>query len=165
MKPTLLLSALAAITVVVMASFGISVTPTAPLHNLPESVAAAALFVCPVADPVFDEFARALAMFKKELNMLFLFFLILTLAVAGWAFYQNLIKDKFEKSSYEHAFFLAKWLFWGTIVVSILLHAPGSFRTVGVKGTNEKFVLCESNTPGSRPVRASAVILRSKLSN
>ncbi|MCL2017442.1 MAG: hypothetical protein FWG80_01540 [Alphaproteobacteria bacterium] len=169
MKPihVLLISTLAAITIVVMATFDIApggfvgIKPAS--HNLPDSVAANALFVCPVADPTFDEIARELSRFRKQLNMIFLFSFMFILAVASWAFYQNLIKDKFEKKSYNLTFFLAKALFWVTLAITILLHSPNSYRIVGIKGSNEKFVLCESDTPGSRPVRSSAVIPRSKI--
>jgi hypothetical protein len=163
MKPTTLLSALAVIAIIIAASFGLSITPTAPIHNLPESAQGIALFVCPAADSVFDEISHGLMMFRNQLMMVFFFFFIFFLAALGWAVYQNLIKDKFEKAPYNFPFFLGKTLFWITIIVTILMHSPNSFRTVGVTGAPGKFVLCQSNTPGSRPVRASAIIVHSKI--
>ena len=159
----MLFSVLAVIAIVVAASFGLSIAPTAPLYNLPDSVASAAIFVCPTKDPVFDEVARALSMFRPQMTVVFYFFLMLFAASLGWAFYQNLIKDKFEQKAYNNAVFLGKTLFWITLVATILMHAPNAFRAVGVRGADGKFVLCESNTPGARPVRASAVVPRSKI--
>ena len=164
-RPILVFSVFAAITIAVMAMSGVSLTPTAPIHNLPDSVRAEALFVCPTTDATFDELANTLSQFRRQLQMIFMFCLMLLFAVAGWAFYQNLIKDKFDKKSYDLTSALAITLFWGTLVVTILMHSPNSFRTVGVRGHEGKFVLCESNTPGARPVRATAIIFHSKISN
>ncbi|MDR1207020.1 MAG: hypothetical protein LBK26_01240 [Rickettsiales bacterium] len=163
MKPIALFSTLAVIAIIIAASFGLSVTPTAPIHNLPDSARDIALFVCPAADSVFDEIARGLMMFRNQLMMVFFFFFIFFLASLGWSVYQNLIKDKFEEKVYKFPFFLGKSLFWATIIVTVLMHSPNSFRTVGVMGAPGKFVLCQSNTPGSRPVRANAIIVHSKI--
>jgi len=165
MKPIMLISALGIIAIIIAASFGLAVDTTTPnlLLKLPESVRGSALFVCPAADPIFDETASALSMFRTQLMMIFFFFFILLVASTGWAFYQNLIKDKFEKDRYDFPFFLGKSLFWVTIIVTILLHSPNGFRTVGVRGADGKFVLCQSNTPGARPVRSDMVIVHSKV--
>jgi hypothetical protein len=48
-------------------------------------------------------------------------------------------------------------LFWALVVVLLLVKTPNYFRTVHVDGTNTNWVMCESNTPGARAVRADAV--------
>ncbi|MCL2538065.1 MAG: hypothetical protein FWE52_01125 [Alphaproteobacteria bacterium] len=167
MRPTVVLSVILVIAIIIAASFGVTpgewigIKPA--VHNLPDSVAGIALFVCPASDVVFDEIARGLVMFRTALTMIFFFFFMVLLVTTGWAFYQNLISDKFDKKKYEFPFFLGKALFWATIIFTILLHTPNHFRAVGVRGAPGKFVLCESSTPGSRPVRADAIIFRSKI--
>ncbi|MCL1902458.1 MAG: hypothetical protein FWG18_02400 [Alphaproteobacteria bacterium] len=167
MRPLALLSAIAIIVIILMASFGIVPADWVGIqlasHNLPDSVRDSALFVCPAASNVFDEISRGLLPFRTQFTMVFFFFFMLLLATTGWAVYQNLVKDKFEQKAYDFPFFLGKALLWTTLIVTILMHAPNSFRAVGISGAPGKFVLCESTTPGSRPVRATAVISRSKI--
>ena len=161
MKQTLLLSTLVIITIVVLASFGYVpaewVGIKIPVHNISDSVAANALFVCPAASPVFDGISKAMLNYRNQITMIFFFFFMIFLATTAWGFYQNLIKDEFDQNKYLPAFFIGKWLFWISIVVMILMYTPNHFRTVKVTGSAEKWVLCESTSAGSRPVRANAV--------
>ena len=165
MKPIVLFSVLAAIAVGIAASFGVGMGTGTPdiLLQLPESVRGSALFVCPAADSTFDELSRNLLHFGTEITMVFFFCLMLLIASFGWAIYQNLAKDKFEKKRYDFPIAFGQTLLWMTIVVAVLMYSPNSFRAVGVRGVPEKFILCESNTPGARPVRADMIIVRSRM--
>jgi len=157
MKPGMVFSALAVIAIIVASSFGLSIFPTAPIHNLSDSVANQALFVCPAANFTFDEIARQLSLIRTALMVVFFFVFMIWLAMAGWALYQNLLEDKFVEKNWQSIVFLAKVLFWVTIIITILMHSPNNFRRVQLKGATGEWVLCESNNPASRPVRASAV--------
>jgi len=157
MKPGMVFSALAVIAIIVAASFGLSIFPTAPIHNLPDSVTNQALFVCPAANFTFDEIARQLSLIRTALAVVFFFVFMLWIAMAGWALYQNLLEDKFVEKNWKSIVFLAKVLFWVTIIITVLMHSPNHYRKVQIRGATGEWVLCESNNPDSRPVRASAV--------
>ena len=168
MKPTLFLSIMLVITIVIAASFGLSVgealnLPRAPIYDLPDSVATNALYVCPTANSVLDEISQVLVPAQRYMVIAFFFFLMLIFAFYAFALYQNLLADKYEAKQYKNAWFLAKTLFWATVVATILLRTPNNFRTVQLQGADGHFVLCESSVPGARPVRADAVILHSKI--
>ncbi|MCL2338718.1 MAG: hypothetical protein FWC51_02060 [Proteobacteria bacterium] len=162
MKPFAIFSVLFFIAIVVAGSFGLAIAPHPPIV-LPDGATPIALFVCPAASNVFDPIARGLGMYRNQLMIAFFFFFILLIMSAGWAFYQNLISDKFDAQKYEFTFFLAKALFWVTVVVTILLHTPNGFRTVGIAGAPGDYVFCQSDTPGARAVKESAIILHSRV--
>ena len=163
MKPTILFSVLFLIAIVVAGSFGLAILPH-PHIVVPEGASGIALFVCPAGNSFFDPIAAGLRLYRNQLMIAFFFFFILLLMSAGWAFYQNLISDKFVAKKYEFTFFLAKALFWCTVITTILLHTPNGFRTVGIEGAPGEYIFCQSNTPGARAVRESAIILHSRLS-
>ena len=73
MNPGFLFSVLAIIAIIVASSFGLHIFPTAPIHILPDSVADAALFVCPAASETFDEIARQLSFARNSLTIVFFF--------------------------------------------------------------------------------------------
>jgi hypothetical protein len=156
-KPGLLFSVLGIIAIIVASSFGLHILPVAPIHNIPDSAADAVLYVCPAADFAFDETARQLSYIRNYLMIAFFFIFMIWAAMAGWAVYQNLLKDKFEEKSWQSIVFLAKILFWMTIVLTVLMHAPNHYRRVSVRGETGNFVLCESNDPASQPKQADAV--------
>jgi uncharacterized membrane protein (DUF485 family) len=158
MKSGLVFSALAIIAIIVAASFGLHILPVAPIHNLSDSIANSALYVCPAANHTFDQIARQLSYIRNPITIAFFFILMIWVSMIGWALYQNLLKDKFEEKSWESIIFLGKILFWLMIVGTILLHAPNRYRQVGLKGVAGGWVLCEFNDPASKPVRAAAVI-------
>jgi hypothetical protein len=162
MKAGLIFSVLAVIAIVVLTSFStgpgewIGIAPV--VHNLPDSVAGIALYVCPVADNVFDSMSEFLLQFRTQLLMVFIGLALFLMASFGWAFYQNLIKDKFEQTPWNFSVGFARVLFWGTVIVTVLMYSPNHYKKVGVRGSDSAFILCESNTPGSRPVRSDAVV-------
>ncbi|MCL1786209.1 MAG: hypothetical protein FWG39_03620 [Alphaproteobacteria bacterium] len=163
MKPAMLFSVIAIIVIVILTAFSVvpgewlGVGPVA--HNLGPSVdLGIVLYVCPVQSGAFDELSRSFLMFREQIKMFFMGLLLFLALAIGWAFYQNLIKDKFDYNSWRFAISFAKTLFWGAIIVVILMYSPNFFKTVGVRGAGSKYVLCERDTPGSRPVRQDAVM-------
>jgi len=170
MKPALLFSVLAVIAIVVLASFStgpgewLGMAPQT--HNFRESVdIGTVLYVCPAASSTWDQASQSLQVFRRQLQMFFFGAMLFLLFAFAWAFYRDLISDKFQQNNWRFTVFLAKSIFWGAIAVSIVMFSPNHFKTVGVRGATGSFVLCESTTPGSRPVRESAVIRRSKISS
>ncbi len=123
MKPGMVFSALAVIAIIVASSFGLHIFPIEPIHNLPDSVTSNALYVCPAASFTFDEIAKQISYIRNSLMIVFFFVFMIIIAMTGWALYQNLLKDKFEEKSWQSIVFLAKTLFWITIVITILIFA------------------------------------------
>lgn len=157
MNPGFVFSVIGIIAIIVASSFGLHIFPIAPIHVLPDSVAGHALFVCPAANSMFDEIARQLSYLRNSLSVVFFFIFILWLAMIGWSLYQNLLKDKFEEKSWQSITFLGKTLFWITLIITVLMHAPNHYLRVTLDGAGGEFVLCESNNPASRPVHNNAV--------
>jgi len=162
MKSGLFLFIIIVIAVIVAGSFGLQLAP-GPHYDLADSVAANALFVCPAQSETFDMAARSFASAQGTLVIIFFFVLMLVFALYAWGLYKNLLADKFDAKEYKNAWFLAKTLFWATIIVTILIRTPNYFRTVRVSGADGAFVLCDGNTPGAKPVRADAVAIGPKI--
>ena len=158
MKPKnlLLLWVMLAIAIIIMATNEFQLMPVKQIE-LADSVAASTLFVCPAADPEFDNIAREISLFKSPLSIIFMFFAMLWAAISTWTMYQALLKDKFEQKSFELPIFLGKFLLFAGIAVALLMYSPNRFRRVSVQGMSEQFVLCENNSPGAKPVRKGAV--------
>lgn len=146
-----------AITLIVMASlFGIHFGANTVVP-VPASSVGNALYVCPANSSSWTAFANALAPFRTYIIVGFLCCAMVLAFMWGWALYQNLLKDKFERSAYSNAWKWTKLLFWSVIVFVILAATPNHFRMVHINGAHGEWVLCENNTPGARAVRASAV--------
>ena len=176
MKPALLFSVLAVIAIMVLVSFEtgpgewMGMAPAA--HRFRETTdLGGVLYVCPAADSVWGSISETLHQLRTQILMLFSAALLFLIAAFGWALYQDLIKDKFIYNDWRFTIGFAKGLFYLAIAVTIAMYSPNFFKTVGIRGVDDeqgaprKFVLCERDTPGSRPVRESAVVLRSKLSS
>jgi drug/metabolite transporter (DMT)-like permease len=103
--------------------------------------------------------------FRNQLLMFFFAALMLLASAFAWAMYQNLLKDKFDHNAWKFTTFFAKCLLWVTIAALILMFSPNGIKRVQVRGSDQSFVLCESTTPGSRPVRSDAVSAVSKKSS
>ncbi len=157
MKPTMLFSVIMITAIILAASFGLHIQPIDPLYKLSEEVAANALYVCPAASSVWDSVAIGLRPFIRYINMAFFFAAMLLVFSWSWALYQNLLKDKFEKKSFDNSWAMTKAIFWIAIVVLILIWTPNNYRKVHVAGAPGAYVMCEANTPGALPVKADAV--------
>lgn len=121
----------------------------------PDSV----LYVCPVAHDTWDSIAQAMRTARRFITMFAMFAIIILSFSWAWALYQNLIKDKFSADAYKNPWTLTKAFFWGGVICAIVLLTPNYFRKVSVhhRGTSSEWVLCESFSPGARPVNAKAV--------
>ena len=158
MKPKnfLLLWALLGIAIIIMSVNGFQLKPGRPLM-LPDSAMGTALFVCPAADVQFNGAAAQLGRFERPLTIIYMFLALLWAAITGWVLYQALLKDKYEDKSFELPKFLGKILIFAPIIVVIALKTPNYFRSVFVRGSVEKWVLCESNSPGAKAVKKDAL--------
>ena len=161
-KNLLLLWVLFAIAIIIVSNYNFQLMPGKPVI-LPDSAKGFALFVCPAADAGFEEAARQLGMFKDILFIVFMFLLMLWAAITGWTLYQSLLKDKFEKKSYELPIFLGKFLLFAFMIAMVVLKTPNYFRTIQLAGSDDKWVLCESDTPGARAVKKDAVSVKRSL--
>jgi len=150
MKPSMIF-ALAMLTfVVLMSSFNIHFTDVAPTVHVPENMLGDVLYVCPAVSSGWDSAAGILRTMRTPLIIGIFFALTMLLFVWGWALYQNLLKDKFNKNAFLKPWGFTKVLFWAVIIILIATKTPNHYRTVHVRGVTGDFVLCESNTP-NRP--------------
>lgn len=158
MKPNLVFTIIALITIIVIASFGIQLSPVAPV-SVPEHLSGQVLYVCPVASDTWNQIAEILKPMKIYFVMAFFFITMLLLFNWGWALYQNLLKDKFTKDSFKNVWGHTKLAITAGIICLILFKTPNYFKTVHVqvRGSEAEYILCESNTPGAKAVPASAV--------
>jgi len=164
MNPGLLLSSVAVIVVMVLAMFSTGpgewmgiVPATHPVLVERGIDMGTVLYVCPVANTFWDEISGALTQFRTQIFMIWIGLILFLLTSVAWAFYQNLIKDKFDENSWKFSTGFARTLFWASIIGMIMLYGPNSYKTVGVTGTDARFILCEYTTPGARPLPYSSV--------
>ena len=158
MKPGLLLSAIALVTIIVVASFGLRILPPDAIVPLPDSANPGDfLWVCPSAHPYFDRIALFFSNIQTQMNIAFFFGLLFVILAFAWALYQNLLKDKFEPKPYETAWFFTKVLFWIAVVATVLMHAPNHYRTVKIDGRTGTFVTCNMGEKNAEPVPETAV--------
>lgn len=156
MKPLMLFAIIMLVSIVVVVSFGLQLSPNAPIALSPES-AANALYICPTTSPFWDGFAQALIPFHRYL-VIGLFFVVMLLMFSwGWALYQNLLSDSFKRDSFKNPWQMTKFTFWVSVIVLLFVMTPNYYRTVKVDGLSGEYVLCESDSPGARAVRADAV--------
>jgi len=156
MKNLLLLWVLLAIAVIIMSVNDFQLMPGKTIEVV-DSAAGNVLFACPAADMQFDGVAAQLLLLKKGLIIVFSFFAMLWLAVTAWLIYQALLKDKFEKKSFELPIFLGKFLVFTGIAAIVLINSPNHFHRVNIKGMPGAWVLCENNSPGAKPVRKDLI--------
>lgn len=156
MKPTMLFAIILLVSIVLMTSFNLTLSPTEPL-TVSAAMAPNALYVCPASDSFWVPVSEGFSQLRRPMVIGFIFVSILLVFIWGWALYQNLLKDKFSRDTYKKPWSFTKLAFWAMIVVSMLISTPNHFRTVKIDGAPGDWVLCENNTPGAQAVRASAV--------
>lgn len=153
------------IAVIIAAVFGVSVYPTGTLHTyLADDVVPRALFVCPWDAPQLVQISEFMTAHYKQFSMGILALALFTLFAMGWNLYQNMLKDEFDKKSWEFFMkFMIPMLIVILIIWQLLTWTPNFFREVHVSGANGRFILCEQSTPGSRPVLADKVSARRRI--
>ena len=149
MKPTMIF-ALAMLTLVtLMASFGVHLGNIDPTVHVPDKMLGDVLYVCPAASAGWDDASEILKTISTPIWMGVFFPITMLLFVWGWALYQNLLKDKFNRNAFLKPWGFTKLLFWAIVIILIATNTPNHYRTVHVRGAEGNYVLCENNTPNS----------------
>jgi hypothetical protein len=161
MKNLIVLWLLMGIGITVASLNGLQLTHTAPIV-LSDSVASQALFVCPYADSSFDGIAAGTLASHRLLSIIYMSLLLLWVGNLLWILYNSLLKDKFERKSWDLPIFLAKILIFSFMIGTVLMHSPNHFRRVSITGAGDKWVLCEKDTPGARAVQSAALSAHEK---
>ncbi len=156
MKQTMTFAILALVAIIIMSSFNINLSST-PVVSVAADVAGTELYVCPAASMTWDSIATAIHPFIRPIMIMFFFAVMMLLTVWGWAMYQNLLKDKFDRKSFATPWAFTKLTFWAGVIILLMVMTPNYFRSVTVTGDNRAWVLCENNSPGAVAVRADAV--------
>ncbi len=156
MKKSMIFAILALTAIIMLVSFDVQLVPGVPSHVAPAD-APNALYVCPADEQPWTSISQGIMPFSKYIAMLFAFGIIVLMFVWGWEMYQILLKDKFEKKGFSTVWGFTKFTFWAGIVAILLIMTPNHFRSVYLDGAAGQWVLCESDTPGNRPVRADMV--------
>ena len=152
-----MMSAIILLTIIIlMASFDFSLDGSAPIM-VPESARGTVLFVCPATGGFWGAMASGFAPFTRYIVMGFFFAAIVLAFMWGWALYQNLLKDSFNKDSFSNPWSFTKMLFWAGVVFILVLNTPNRYRSVTVSGVSGDWVLCESSSAGARVVNADLV--------
>lgn len=152
-----MMSAIILLTIIIlMASFDFSLDGSAPIP-VPESMRGVALFICPASSGFWDSMASGFAPFTRYIVMGFFFAAIVLTFMWGWALYQNLLKDSFNKDSFSKPWSFTKILFWVGMVVILILNTPNRYRHVTVSGHVGDWVLCENTSVGAHAVNADLV--------
>ena len=152
-----MMSAIILLTIIVlMASFDFSLDGSPPIRLAPD-IQARALFVCPVASSFWDTMASGFSHLMRYILMIYFFATIVLAFMWGWALYQNLLKDSFNKSSFSKPWGFTKLLFWAGIIMVLIMNTPNRFRAVEVTGKAGDYVLCENTSAGAVAVRSDLV--------
>ena len=156
MKPSMIFAIVLLVSIILMTSFDLTLAPTKPI-SLSDQMAAGALYVCPAASNTWDTISNGIRQFLTPIKVGFLFATMVLIFVWAWAFYQNLLKDKFVRDAFKNPWAYTKMLFWATVIMLMLIMTPNHFRTVHLVNNSGNWVLCENNTPGAKPVHANMV--------
>lgn len=156
MKPGLLFGIAMLAVIILMSSFGLHFGSGAEL-NIPDSVSGSVLYLCPAASG-WDTASKILSGFSLPITIIFFFAAIILLFAWGWALYQNLLKDKFNKDSFKNAWEFSKIFFWAGVVALLVISTPNHFRGVKITGYDGNYVLCEKSSKDAMAVRADAVV-------
>lgn len=142
--------------VILMASFDLSLDGADPIQ-VPEDMLGNALFVCPAASSFWDPLATHFTFFARYILMGFFFVAIILAFMWGWALYQNLLKDAFNKDAFSKPWGFTKLLFWAGIILLLVFNTPNRYRAVDVSDMPGEWVLCENTSAGAVPVSADSV--------
>ncbi len=157
MKQTMTFAIMAIAAIILASSFNLHMGEIRAVP-VPESMAANVLYVCQVTGKsMWQSIATGMHQFRLPILIMFFFAAMIVLATWGWALYQNLLNDKFDRKSFSGPWSYTKTLFWAGVIVLLLMMTPNHYRRVTVVGDNRQWVLCENTTPDAKPVRASAV--------
>ncbi len=147
MKPTMIF-ALAMVTLIaLMASFDVHLGNITPTIRVPENMLGDVLYICPAVSSGWDSAAEILRTIQTPITIAVFFAMTMLLFTWGWALYQNLLKDKFNRNMFLKPWGFTKLLFWAVVILLLATNTPNHYRTVHIRGVAGNFVLCENNTP------------------
>ncbi len=147
MKPTMIF-ALAMVTLIaLMASFDVHLGNIVPTIRVPENMLGDVLYICPAVSSGWDSAAEILRTIQTPITIAVFFAMTMLLFTWGWALYQNLLKDKFNRNMFLKPWGFTKLLFWAVVILLLATNTPNHYRTVHIRGVAGNFVLCENNTP------------------
>ena len=159
-KPGLLFAVAVFAIVILAASFHMNYGEHAAVHLRdgvnPDNV----LYVCEITQDAWTNLSESLHFMRRYAAVFFSFIGIILVFSWGWAFYQNLLKDKFSEDVYKNPWGITKVIFWMIVIVSILFVTPNHFRRVEIRGHGDNWVLCESTSDGARAVNYRAVTIK-----
>ena len=142
--------------IIIIVGFGLQLEHTIPIELSPAQ-AAHAIYVCPAESTTWDSVARGMRAINRYAIFGFFGAAVVLMFVWGWRLYQNLLEDKFTRTSFTKVWQLTKFLFWAGVIVLIMAKTPNHFRSVHIDNADGNWVLCDYNTPGARAVRDTAV--------
>jgi len=157
MKPSMIFAIVMLTAIVLVVSFDLQLSPIVPVA-LPDGIdAGRILYVCPAESQTWDSVATALHGLIRPITIGFFFAGMILLFVWGWALYQNLLKDKFDKSSFTTPWGFTKFMFWAAVIITLAAATPNYFKSVHVTGVTGDYILCDNTTPGARAVWSEMV--------
>lgn len=156
MKKSMLFAIILLTIIVLMASFDFSLDGSPPIQ-LPPDISGRALFVCPATGGFWDAIAAGFSFFARYVLIGFFFAAIILAFMWGWALYQNLLKDSFNKDAFSKPWGFTKLLFWAGVILMLIFNTPNRYRAVEVTGKSGDYVLCENTSPGAIAVRSDLV--------
>ena len=147
MKPTMIFALAMLTLIVLMAAFDVHLGNIAPTVHIKPEFSSVALYICPAESSGWDSAADVLRTMRRPLFIGLFFALTMLIFTWGWALYQNLLKDKFNRNSFLKPWGFTKLLFWAWVIVLLAINTPNHYRTVHVRNFPGNYVLCENNTP------------------
>ena len=156
MKKQMMFAIILLTVIVLMASFDFSLDGSPPLQ-LPADMRGRALFVCPATSGFWNAISSGFSFFARPVLIGFFFAMIILTFVWGWALYQNLLKDSFNKDAFSKPWGFTKLLFWAGIILLMIFNTPNRYRSVTVTGKTGDYVLCENTSAGAVAVRSDLV--------
>ena len=151
MKPTMIFALVMLTLVILMASFDVHLGNIEPTVIVPDNMLGNVLYICPAQSDAWDSASEILKTIRTPILIGVFFALIMLMFTWGWALYQNLLKDKFNKNMFLKPWGFTKLLFWAVVILLIATNTPNHYRTVHIRGVSGNYVLCEKNTPNSWP--------------
>lgn len=149
MKPTMIFALAMMTLIILMSSFDVHLGNIAPTIHVPENMLGDVLYVCPAKSNGWDSAAEILKTIQTPILIAVFFALTMLLFAWGWALYQNLLKDKFNRNAFLNPWGFTKIFFWAVVILLLVTNTPNHYRTVHVRGYNGDLVLCENNTPNT----------------
>jgi hypothetical protein len=149
MKPMMIFVLAMMTLIILMSFFDVHLGNITPTVVVPENMLGDVLYVCPAESDGWDAASEILKSIKTPLLIGVFFAVMMLLFNWGWALYQNLLKDKFNRNMFLQPWGFTKILFWAIVVLLLAVNTPNHYRRVHVRGYSGDLVLCDNNTPNT----------------